>query len=107
MKRTLRVEIFGDNVKLKDLPKTNGGINLIDDIGKTSNNEDVLKNDLEIKMVINNNRSNNVKTVIKVKQAMNEIMISKMVNDEIITRRGSNYAKLIRYDHEAKSGGID
>ncbi|CAG8783058.1 25141_t:CDS:2, partial [Dentiscutata erythropus] len=47
----------------------NGEINLIEDVGETSNDEDGLKDDLEMKMEIDND----------------------VVDDEIMTRRGLNY----------------
>ncbi|CAG8736296.1 26259_t:CDS:1 [Dentiscutata erythropus] len=89
-------EIFRDEVKLNNLPETNGEINSIEDVGS--------KDDLKMKMVIGNDVINNVKTV---EQAMNRIIMIKptIVNNGMTLRRGISYAKLIRYDHEAKSGG--
>ncbi|CAG8807005.1 13820_t:CDS:2, partial [Dentiscutata erythropus] len=75
------------SMKIKERSKrirtANGEINSIEDVDETSNDEDGLKDDLEMKMGINND----------------------VVDDEIMTRRGLNYAKLIGDDNEAKSGG--
>ena len=83
MMMNLLKSLTNDDVKLNDIPEANSEINSIEDVGETSNDEDGLKDDLEMKMGIDND----------------------VVDDEIMTRRGLNYAKLIGDDHEAKSGG--
>ncbi|CAG8489769.1 1888_t:CDS:1 [Dentiscutata erythropus] len=88
-------EIFRNEVKLNNLPEINGRINSIENVES--------EDDLEIKMVIGNDIINNMKTVEQAMNTINGIIIPKVADDEIMTRRGSNYAKLIGYNHKAKS----
>ncbi|RIB18710.1 hypothetical protein C2G38_2141977 [Gigaspora rosea] len=92
-------EILKDDVKLNDIPEVNSRINSIKDVGETSNDEDGMKYDLEMK-IENDDYNENVKTVIEVKTE-NEPMTA---NDEMIMRKGTRYAKLIGYNHNIKRG---